>query len=85
MIKSAFSSQLSDYAQNGYVRMDESGGPKVTRDLEGLPISAREDIERMFSRVKKGDLDPNKLKKELDFWGVYSQYEDRFLELFRKE
>jgi len=85
MMKSAFSAQLSDYAQEGYVRMDESGGPKVTRDLEGLPISAKEDIERMFKKVKKGDLAPNKLKKELDFWGVYSQYEDRFLELFRKE
>ena len=85
MLKSAFSSQMSDYADKGYVRMDSSGNPRVTRDLEGLPISAKEEIESMFAKVKKGDLNPSKLKQELERWGVYSNYEDRFLDLFRKE
>ncbi|MFW6278819.1 MAG: hypothetical protein ACOC2G_01385, partial [Bacillota bacterium] len=84
IIKSAFSSQLSDFADKGFVRMDESGNASVTRNFEGLPLAAREDIEQMFAKVKKGDLDPSKLKKELDRWGVYPNYEDRFLNLFRK-
>ena len=85
IIKSAFSNQLSDLVDRGFVRMDESGTPAVTRNFEGLPLAAREEIEEMFARVKKGDLDPAKLKKELDRWGVYPSYEDRFLNLFRKE
>jgi len=85
MIKSAFDSQMSDYANKGYIRMDDSGRASVTRNLEGLPLAAREDIEKMFTRVKKGDMNPSKLKNELDQWGVYSNYEDRFLDLFRKE
>lgn len=84
IIKSAFSSQLSDLADKGFVRMDDSGNPAVTRNLEGLPLAAREEIERMFSQVKQGDLDPSELKKELDRWSVYQNYEDRFLNLFRK-
>lgn len=85
IIKSAFSSQLSDLVDQGFVRMDDNGTPSVTRNFEGLPLAAREEIEQMFARVKKGDLDPSKLKQELDRWGVYSSYEDRFLNLFRKE
>ncbi len=84
VLKSAFSSQLTDLADKGYVRIDEDGTPAVTRNFEGLPLAAREEIERMFAEVRKGDLDPSRLKNELDRWGVYASYEDRFLNLFRK-
>ncbi len=85
MIKSAFSSQLNDFTNQGFVRIDESGSPSVTRNFQGLPLAARDEIELMFRKVKKGDLDPAVLKQELDRWGVYENYEDRFLDLFRKE
>lgn len=49
----------------------------------GLPRAARERIESMFAAVAKGELDAPELKTELDRWGVFSEYEDRFLNLFR--
>ncbi|MFW5999727.1 MAG: hypothetical protein ACOCQC_03585 [Halanaerobiaceae bacterium] len=85
VVKSAYKSQMPHYTERGYLTVDENGSPVVTRNLEGLPLAAREEIEEMFARVKKGEIEPVKLKKELDRWGVYRAYEDRFLNLFRKE
>ncbi len=53
-------------------------------DSSGIPLDARMSIERLFALVKKGDLDPSALKMELDRWGLFEEYEDRFLWLFRK-
>ncbi len=85
IVKSAYSSQIPYYEERGHLSTDERGNSVVTRNLEGLPIAATEEIEMMFERVKEGNLDPSKLKQELDRWGVYKAYEDRFLDLFRKE
>ena len=83
IIKSATKNQMPDYKSKGHLSHNKSGQPVVTRNLQGLPQAANEEIEEMFHKVKKGDLDPSELKKELDRWGVYKQYEDRFLDLFR--
>ena len=48
----------------------------------GMPAAAANQIEEMFKSVKKGG-SANTLKDELDKWGVYPYYEDRFLNLFR--
>ena len=48
----------------------------------GIPAAAANQIEVMFVSVKKGG-SPEALKAELDKWGVYSYYEDRFLNLFK--
>jgi len=48
----------------------------------GLPAAAANQIEGMFRSVKMGG-SPDTLKSELDKWGVYHFYEDRFLDLFR--
>ena len=48
----------------------------------GLPRAAVNQIEEMFRSVQMGG-SPDMLKTELDKWGVYSHYEDRFLSLFR--
>ena len=48
----------------------------------GIPAAAANQIEGMFVSVKKGG-SPEALKAELDKWGVYSYYEDRFLNLFK--
>ena len=34
--------------------------------------------------MARGELAPNLLKAELDRWGVFKEYEDRFLDLFRR-
>ena len=48
----------------------------------GMPAAAANQIEEMFKSVKNGG-SANTLKNELDKWGVYPYYEDRFLNLFR--
>jgi hypothetical protein len=51
-------------------------------DSTGVPMDARLSIERDFDLVQKGELDPSALKMELDRWGLFQEYEDRFLRLF---
>lgn len=85
MLKSAYKSQLPDYEEKGFLSTDDKGYSVVTRNLEGLPIAAGEEIEKMFEMVKNGDEDPSKLKKELDRWGVFNAYQDKFFDLFRED
>lgn len=44
----------------------------------------RQRIETLFEQVKQDRSQAVKLKRELDRLGVFEQYEDRFLDLFRK-
>jgi hypothetical protein len=53
-------------------------------DAKGVPVDGRMRIEELFSRVLKGEAEPGELKDELDHWGVFEEYEDRFLSIFRK-
>jgi len=53
-------------------------------DAAGVPQDARYRIEMMFMEVARGDREPRELKEELDRWGVFPQYEDRFLSIFRR-
>lgn len=53
-------------------------------DSAGVPVDARLRIEGLFKRVIKGDYDPNELKRELDRWNLFAEYEDRFFAIFRK-
>ena len=52
-------------------------------DRRGVPQGARQRIEEMFAMVQSGELEPADLKLELDRWGLFAEYEDRFLSLFR--
>ncbi len=54
-------------------------------DAAGIPADARVRIEELFRRVTRGEIAPGELKDELDRWGVFGEYEDRFLGLFRKQ
>ncbi len=49
-----------------------------------LPNSAREEIEELFHRAKDDLSQAHSLKKKLDEWHAYRDYEDRFLSLFKK-
>jgi len=57
---------------------------KGLADSPGLPDSARQIIEELFKQAKKDLSHSMELKKELDKWNVYDQYEDSFLDLFKK-
>ena len=47
-----------------------------------VPRAAIHHIEELFLQVKQG-LDPVALKQELDRWGLFDHYQDRFLGLMR--
>ncbi len=49
-----------------------------------VPRGAIDRIEQLFSEVAHG-LDPGVLKRELDRWGLWERYQDRFLALFQRE
>jgi len=57
---------------------------KTLSQLTKLPISVKEKIEKLFKEAKQDISKANELKKELDRWNVYKEYEDRFLDLFKK-
>lgn len=50
----------------------------------GLPRAARARIEELFAGVARGEVNPTELKRELDRWGAFAEYEDRFLDMFRR-
>ena len=50
----------------------------------GLPKAVRARLDDMFLAVARGEQNPAELKTELDRWGVFAEYEDRFLDLFRR-
>jgi hypothetical protein len=52
-------------------------------DNEGIPRAARNHIEELFVRVRKDHSLAPKLIAELKRWGLFQEYQDRFLSLFR--
>jgi hypothetical protein len=53
-------------------------------DSRGIPIDARVRIEELFRMAQKGEIEPRELKDELDRWGLFAEYEDRFFTIFKK-
>ena len=51
--------------------------------LGGVPRAAVQQIDRLFGEVEQG-ANPEVLKRELDRWGLFQFYQDRFLNLFRR-
>jgi hypothetical protein len=52
-------------------------------DPSGVPVDARNRIEDLFTGVKKGEVEPSELQAELERWGLFEYYQDRFLDIFR--
>ncbi len=67
---------------NNLLQMETRGLLDV--DSSGIPADARVRIEELFKMVSKGELEPSELKKELDRWGLFEEYEDRFFTIFKK-
>lgn len=57
---------------------------KSLSQLTKLPLSVKEKIEKLFDQAKTDISKANELKTELDKWSAYKEYEDRFLDLFKK-
>lgn len=52
-------------------------------DSRGIPVDAREKIEELFRKVRRGEIALSELKDEIDRWGLFDEYEDRFYEAVR--
>ncbi|MFC2017090.1 hypothetical protein ACFLUD_01590 [Chloroflexota bacterium] len=53
-------------------------------DATGIPVDARVRIDEFFRKVSTGEREPQELKAELDRWNLFEEYEDRFLNIFKK-
>ncbi len=78
-----------------YLKLGTSLGPigeeevekikKTLSQLTKLPASVKEKIDKLFIEAKDDISKANELKLELDKWNVYKEYEDKFLDLFKKK
>ena len=57
---------------------------KTLSQLTHLPVSVKEKIEQLFAESRLDIAKATELKVQLDKWNVYKEYEDKFLDLFRK-
>jgi hypothetical protein len=69
-------------APHNYRQLETRG--LLEMDAHGTPSGAKEKINEMFEQVVNGEREPGELKDELERWGIFKEYEDRFLNLFRK-
>ena len=72
--RSSLQNNLSQMGSRGLLNIDSSG----------VPADARIRIEDLFKGVSQGDVEPTVLKEELERWGLFAEYEDRFLNIFKK-
>jgi len=84
VINSAYFSQLPDLSANNLINLNSSGIPVISRDNHGIPLAALTEIENLFKLYEKGEIEAKKLKEELDSWELFSYYQDRFFNLFKK-
>lgn len=78
--------KLGSGGQSGPIQEEEIERIKKTlSQLTKLPASMKEKIEKLFDLTKTDISKAQELKTELDKWNVYKEYEDRFLDLFRKK
>jgi len=57
----------------------------LNSDADGTPLDARIRIDELFQKVAKGESEPGELKEELERWGLFEEYQDRFFNLFQKK
>lgn len=57
---------------------------KSLSQLTKLPASVKDKIEKLFEQARSDIAKAHELKSELDRWSAYKEYEDRFLDLFKK-
>jgi len=74
MTRNSFGANVHELNSRGLLKVDG----------EGVPQGARLRIEEMFSQLYRGNIKPGELKDELERWGLFEAYQDRFLALFRK-
>lgn len=75
MTRSSLQDNLSQMGSRGLLNMDTAG----------IPLDARIRINKLFQKVTAGESQPSELKDELDRWGLFEEYQDRFFNVSRKK
>jgi hypothetical protein len=78
-----FTFELTRHSIHGNVQELESRG-LFRIDKAGIPEDARKEIEELFVKTRNDLSYADKLVKELKRWGLFEEYQDRFLSLFKK-
>ena len=73
--QSSIDNNVREFSSRGLLNMDR----------RGVPGEARMRIEQLFAKVEAGEGEPRELKDELDRWNLFNEYQDRFLNLFKKK
>ncbi|MFA5115062.1 MAG: PAC2 family protein [Candidatus Omnitrophota bacterium] len=81
--------KLMDYLKigNPLGPIDENDVEKIKKSLSQLtklPSSIKDKIEQLFKEARSDIGRAKELKVQLDSWNVYKEYEDRFLDLFKR-
>jgi len=84
MINSAYNAQLPDFSSSNMLSTSRQGFSVLAKDYDGIPLIAKREIEKLFILYKKGEIGAKNLKEEIDNWGLFDHYQDRFLSLFKK-
>ena len=50
----------------------------------GVPRDARDRIEQLLEQARRGNVDPSDVHREIERWGLFEEYQDRFLGLFKR-
>ena len=70
-------------AQSARVNATEMKAQGLLQVEGGVPRDARRKIEWMLDQARRGNLEPSEAHREMERWGVFDEYQDRFLRLFR--
>jgi hypothetical protein len=82
---SAQFSQFPDLTRKNLLNLNSLGMTVVSKDRRsGIPLVAKNEIENLFELYEKGEIEAKKLKEEIDSWGLFDYYQDRFFNLFKK-
>jgi hypothetical protein len=65
---------VAEMERRGLLRMDN----------DGIPADARKNIEELFEKTRRDSSYAPILVAELKRWGLFHEYQDRFLSLFKK-
>jgi hypothetical protein len=66
---------VSEFSRRGFLNVDESGVPQGARDY----------IEELFEQATRNLSRVPELVVELNRWGLFPEYQDRFFALFRRK
>lgn len=74
LTRSSVSNNVAELERSGLLYVDEAGVPKDTRNH----------IEELFEKTKRDPSHAPELVVELRRWGLFYEYQDRFLSLFKR-